>query len=174
MELIRLKDSESPHFDRAFRLYEKSFVYEERRDITEHRRVMKEDAYHCCVVTDSGVFIGIVFYWESDDFIYLEHLCVDEALRGSGYGSKILDMLKTYGKRIILEVEPIVDEITQKRIDFYERNDFELSIQKHIQPKYHKGDKDTVLWIMAQYCGLDRTEYEEFYKFLIENVQIKE
>ncbi len=172
MHLQRFTTGREPFYARAMQLYEENFAYLERRAQDAQASALQNGSYHCCAVIDED-FVGIAFFWETEDFLYLEHLCVDVPLRKKGYGAKILDLLKARGKRIILEIEPVVDEITRKRKSFYERNGFVKNEYHHIQPKYHVGDADLLLWIMTQDTPIAREEYDAFYAFLQEYVQIK-
>ena len=73
MRLERLSTSNADLFDRAFALYQSSFPVEERRDDIEQQRVLKKDAYHFDLIVVGDKFIGVMLYWETDNFIFLEH-----------------------------------------------------------------------------------------------------
>ncbi len=174
MTFERFKTGFEPLYERAIGLYETNFIVDERRDADEQRRVLSDSHYHCnAFMNDAKEMVGIVFYWESDTFVYLEHLCIEESYRGMGYGSAALEMLKALGKTVILEIEPVIDEITAKRRSFYEKNGFYLNPHLHIQPKYHVGDEDLILWIMSLGREISTKEYADFYKFLKECIQIQ-
>ncbi len=171
MFFYRIKDTNDPYYALAIALYEGNFAYPERHDTEEQKRILQNDFYNCCAVMDPD-FVGIAFFWETDEFLYLEHLCVDPAYRQRGYGSQILDLLKERGKQIILEIEPVVDSVTQKRRDFYERNGFVKNPYPHIQPKYHYEDADLPLWIFTSEHEIEKAQYASFHAFLMQHVQI--
>lgn len=171
MFLHRMKSTEEEYYAPLISLYEANFAYPERHDAQEQKRILRCDCYYCCAVMDP-MPVGLAFFWETDDFLYLEHLCVDPVYRQRGYGSQILDLLKARGKQIILEIEPVVDTVTQKRRAFYERNGFVKNPYPHLQPKYHYEDADLPLWIFTSEGEIDPKRYEDFHAFLIENVQI--
>lgn len=173
MHFYRITDVSDPLYGRAMALCESNFIREERRDADEQERVLGDPCYHLCTVED-GATVGIAFYWESRDFIYLEHLCIDPELRSKGYGGRVLELFKRMGKTVILEIEPVVNEQTQKRLSFYERNGFIRNGHFHINPKYHVGDEDLVLWIMTYDRAITAEEYRVFRAFLDEHVQIKQ
>jgi ribosomal protein S18 acetylase RimI-like enzyme len=172
MYLERIYDTESRYFEQAFRLYEASFVYEERRDLAGQTDAMKTADYHFCVILDGEEFCGIVLYWEIGDLIYLEHLATRADLRCRGIGSQALDLLKQGGKTIILEIEPPVDELTSRRLGFYERNGFFLAPYHHIQAKYHIGDPDVELKILSYPALIAREKYDEFYEYMLKNISL--
>ncbi len=161
-------------YNQAISLYERNFIELERRDNEEQARVMKDKDYHFEVILLGEELCGIVFYWETDDFIYLEHLCVMENQRGKGVGAFALNYLKEKNKRVILEIEPVVDQVTNKRLTFYENNGFLLNDYYHIQPKLHKGDKDLRLLILTDNAQITQREYDNFYKYLMDKVQAKQ
>ena len=68
----------------------------------------------------------ILACYETDDFLFIDYVLVNDAKRGKGTGTKVLDDLKQKKKAIILEVEPPSsgDRDSQKRVRFYEKNDF--------------------------------------------------
>ena len=91
----------------------------------EHMEVLlkeKSDIYH----KDEGPN-HILMYVELEDFIFIDYLYVSSASRGQGLGHKLLENLKSKGKPIILEVEPVnyQDTDTAKRLRFYKREGFE-------------------------------------------------
>ncbi|MGM9642910.1 MAG: GNAT family N-acetyltransferase [Eubacteriales bacterium] len=173
MHFHRITDIGDPLYGRAMALCEANFIREERRDADEQERVMKDPCYHPCTVEDGGT-VGIVFFWESEEFIYLEHLCIDPECRSKGYGGRVLEFLKAFGKTVILEIEPVVNEQTQKRLSFYERNGFVRNEHFHLNPKYHVGDGDLVLWLMTYDRPITKEEYRTFAAFIEEHVQIRQ
>jgi GNAT superfamily N-acetyltransferase len=68
----------------------------------------------------------IIVYFEKPQYIFIDYILVKGNSRGKGTGSMVLDKLKSKGKAIILEVEPVnlVDPDSSKRIRFYEKNHF--------------------------------------------------
>ena len=124
MYLERLGDSNRHLYETAFSLYQSAFPFEERRDEAEQMRVMNKDEYHFDLIMNDGELLGVMLYWQTDKFVFLEHFTTRPDIRGNGYGAKALDLLKSKGKTIILEIESPVDEITNRRYGFYKRNGF--------------------------------------------------
>ncbi|MFQ7502317.1 MAG: GNAT family N-acetyltransferase [Alistipes finegoldii] len=69
-------------------------------------------------------FIGILFHWGADGYRYVEHLAVSPALRGQNMGSAALSAFCRKVGRVILEIDPPVDDISIRRLHFYERLGF--------------------------------------------------
>ena len=73
MKLERLSNHNLHLFEQAFALYESAFPVEERRDEKEQARVLKKADYHFDLIMDGDTFVGVMLYWETDDFVFLEH-----------------------------------------------------------------------------------------------------
>ena len=172
MTLERLYGVESPFFDIAFALYEQSFPVYERRDSTEQARALKNSNYHFDIIKEDGDMLGIMFYWELDDLIFLEHFATQPHLRGKGIGVKALELLKSKGKSILLEIEPPQDEITIRRFGFYKRCGFVLNSHYHIQAKYHLGDEDCELKILSFPEEISKEQYMRFYEYMTREIGI--
>ena len=166
MLLKRLEDPNEEMWKEAFALCESAFPKEERRDLDELLRVMKNSDYHFCVLLEREELCGIVLYWEIGELIYLEHLATMPEKRCSGLGSAALELLKQEGKMIILEIEPPADELTKRRLGFYQRNGFEVAAYRHVQAKYHEGDPDVELVILSYPEVISREAYDGFYSYL--------
>ena len=174
MRLERLKHLEGDVFERAYDLYKSSFPVEERRDDAEQRRVLKNEAYHFDVIKENDEFIGIMLYWETESFVYLEHFAILPELRCKGKATAALGILKSQSqKSIVLEIEPPCDDTTIRRYNFYQRNGFVMNPHKHLQAKYHLGDDELELNILTYPCEISKDEYAVFRKFLDAEVGIK-
>lgn len=84
------------------------------------------------VAREAEEFIGFVYLIQDEQLVYLFFFAVEDCARGSGYGSKILDLVKerSRGKRIFLAREPLDDGAENngqriRRRNFYLRNGFE-------------------------------------------------
>lgn len=171
MKLIQI-DEKHELFSQACALYERNFVKEEKRDRADLLRIMKHKDYHFCIVLAEQL-VAVVLFWETEHFIYLEHLAVAETMRKRGYGSAILELLMERGKRIILEIEPPVDAYRIGRMDFYLKNGFLVNPYFHTQAKYRKKDKDLQLIVLSSEGILTEEEYLSFFAYLKKEVETK-
>ena len=78
----------------AYELYQNSFPYLERRDDNGHNFILTKPDYRFGVLIENGEFLGVMLYFETKDFIYLEHFAVSIEKRGNGIGAKGLEILK--------------------------------------------------------------------------------
>ncbi len=102
----------------------------------------------------------LVLYAEFPDFIFIDYILVTSKSRGRGIGSSLLDRFKAKKKVILLEVEPpdIEDVNTEKRMEFYLKNEFKIA--NHIQ--YKRKDEDGDVFTMnILYWPADETSQRQ-------------
>lgn len=162
MELIPLTSDHAfyPSFER---LLEQAFPPEERRSAAEQKGVVDTNAhFHPCALVENGGFIGLLTYWRGPGFAYIEHFATDPAVRGRGLGKEaLLFFLARVGCPVVLEVEPPVDELRERRIGFYERNGFKLwKDSSYVQPPYQKGMPAIELLLMAHGLLDERADFD--------------
>ena len=149
-----------------------SFPQAERRDNDLQRFTTDNNPlFKCMMITDNEEFIGLVTLWDLDSFIYVEHLATLPQCRNRGYGLQIIEQLKSWaGSRIlVLEVEKPEDEMSRRRIGFYQRCGFKLCQKDYLQPPYRKGEGMLALSIM--FAGTDNIDniFESVKRKIYEN-----
>lgn len=80
------------------------------------------------------------------------------------------ELVRKYQKQICLEVELPEDELTRRRIGFYERNGFVFNEYPYIQPPISKGKSPVPLRVMTYGKGITRQAFEEMRKVLYRRV----
>jgi GNAT superfamily N-acetyltransferase len=170
MQLKRLLNVDHEFFNQAFELYQSAFPLLERRDKEEQERIFAKPDYHYDIILQNDQFIGIMLYWETENFIFLEHFSTLEHLRGKGYGSSALSLLKQKGKPVLLEIEPPISRLTQRRYQFYCRNGFILNPHFHIQAKFRVNDDDLQLKILSYPNVLSQEDYQSFYTYMLKEI----
>lgn len=120
-------------------MYETAFPRCERRSWEQHQRALATEAGFSCVqISRSFQPVALLFYWHlSGDLLFVEHLAVAEHCRGQGVGNAVLQWLQKMGKPIILEIEPVVDFVTERRRRFYHSAGFAELPYEHVQLPYH-------------------------------------
>ena len=99
--------------------------------------------------------IGFFTYWDFDTFYYAEHFAIDPTLRNGGYGKQVLNLLcDSLPRPIVLEVEMPKEEMSKRRIGFYQRQGFILWQHDYQQPPYKPGDSYLPMLLMV-YGDLD-------------------
>lgn len=151
---IHADDIASLHF--IERIYTESFPQDERRDFDEVVRLLREnDDFEIVMIADQEKPVGFISYWSWSDFTYMEHFAIDSHCRGAGYGAiAMTTLLQQIGKPAVLEVEKPTDDLSRRRIHFYERLGFTLSTRPYIQPPYSPDRNPLELYLMS-YGAID-------------------
>lgn len=154
------------NFPEIYRIMQASFSDDEYRPYDEQLALFEEPEYRIYYMP-----AGFLAVWEFESFIYIEHFAVDPALRNSGTGSAMLqELVKQYQKPICLEVELPEDELTRRRIGFYERNGFVFNEYPYIQPPISKGKSPVPLRIMTYRSEITREEFQKMKEILYRRV----
>lgn len=155
-------------------LYEQNFPIEERREFSLVLDIYKTDLLSLNLIYDNETMVGILNYWDFNDFLYIEHLAVSEQYRNRKIASKVLEQLNTQNKLIVLEVELPRDELSKRRIDFYQRNSFSIQPFTYFQPPYRKGEERIKMHIMANtQKPINKVKYEEIITIIEKKVYEK-
>ena len=170
MRQVNIKSTDSPLFASAWQIYNGSFPSSERRRFEAQRRAIEEQP-ECSMdilVDDdrSDEAAGFMLYWLFDGLVYLEHFAVSERYRGRGIGSEMLDYFvgSHLPARIVLDADMPVDEISRRRIRFYERHGFVVnSSKRHIHPNLGDPGADSFELLLLSYGSL--LDDEEFVRF---------
>ena len=170
MELLRIKTDKDERFRAAMELYEESFPLHERRTAESQSAALAEEDYHFNLIFDDDIFLGLLLCWETRGFVYVEHFCILPELRGKNYGAMALELLSRGGKGVILEIDPLVDDISVRRKNFYERAGYRTNGFEHVHPPYRRGFNGHRLVIMSSPAPLSEEEYKIFARYLSETV----
>lgn len=132
-------------------LLHESFPVEERRDDDMQRyNTDNNPLFTVYLINDDDINVGLITLWKLDNFLYVEHLATSPNVRNKGYGKMIMQaLLDNFPNSIIvLEVELPEDELSKRRIGFYERCGFTLCKNSYMQPSYRKVGSPIPMYIM--------------------------
>ena len=152
-------------FDKIFDFMEISFPSDEYRNYEEQKALLDDPFYQLYVLknSDNNSIKAFFAVWEFEDFAFIEHFAVNPEARNGGIGAKLLNkMIDFLGKAICFEVEPPIDELTTRRIDFYQRNGCFLNHYPYMQPSISKGKKAIPLLIMTSGKAITEDEYKRY------------
>lgn len=171
----RITDTQDPMWPKAWQLCLDSFPACERRDMESHIKAMMSDPeFYCCAVRDeTQQFVGIIFFWiYNDQYLFIEHLAVDNSIRSGGWGTLILDACKCLHHEclILLEIEPPVDELTIRREKFYLRSGFVLNPHEHIHPSFDEPRHPHPLMIMSYPRMMTEAEFTAFRRYTFNHI----
>ncbi len=165
----KLSSEQDRWWREAWELYEKSFPNKERRPYDTYVTTFANELFIGNAIECDGRFAGILYYWQGDGYLYLEHLAVDPAMRGGSIGSKTLEALETLcGKeqKIILEIDPPIDDISRRRKGFYIRSGFCANERLYIHPSYSTPAEPHRLVLMSYPTSLSERETDDFERFI--------
>ena len=97
---------------------------------------------------------------------YVEHFAIAPQLRGTGIGTRALEQLREEGRRVLLEIDPPVDEVSRRRQRFYEKAGFCANPFHHIHPPYRRGFSGHALVVMTSSGLVTPAEYQDFARYL--------
>ena len=155
INISKAKKEDYPFF---FKLYTASFPEEERRDYSLEgdlqRFIESHQEFTLYIIKNKNERAGFITIWDLGEFLYGEHLATLPEIRGKGTGAAVLEEVKRIaderGKGFLLEVEMPENEMSRRRIGFYERNGFTLHPDyKYIQPPYRAGLPEVEMLLMT-------------------------
>ncbi len=152
-------------------LYVESFPIFEQRTATQQAYAFQCERYKLLVFTDGDTFLGFISYWDFDTYRYVEHFAVNAVLRGKGYGSRMLQaFLQTTDKVTLLEIDPVVDSVSEARLRFYKKCGFHENPYPHRHPAYRSEYKPHSLEVLTAKRKITKEEYKRFYMDLSKTV----
>lgn len=152
MEFIQITSPDDYRVQKIYDSYAASFPEDERRDWYKFVRLFEHPLVNVLSVLNDSENIGYLVLWELENHTFVEHFEVFTEFRNQKLGSKIMEYLTTNHPRIILEIEPgNLNENSQRRFSFYQKNGFHLIDEMYIQPSYGEGKKPLSLWLLSNY-----------------------
>lgn len=150
-------------FTKIYDIMIESFPFDEIRSFEQQQKLLSHPNYKILTVGELQDLLGFIAVWEFDNFVFLEHFAVSCNHRNKGLGNKILTQLQNYvEKKIILEVEYPETVESKRRIEFYNRNGFEVFDFGYIMPAYSKQHKDVPLLLMSNHT-IVQADFDDFY-----------
>lgn len=171
LQCVRVTSPSDPRFPALWNLYAESFPLEERRPfLCQVEAMEKEEAFHCLHLEDEKGFAGLLFYWILPQGIYVEHLAVEKSRRGQGVGRRVLERIARMGLPVILEIEPVQDAATRRRLHFYESAGYVRLPYEHAQLPFRKGGDPVPMELLSFPSAMPEDEVRAFQAVLREHV----
>ena len=131
-------DENTNNLEEIKQLYMDAFPFEERIPFYIMVLVGNDNGVEFLSIYDDDTWLGFIHTLVGDELSYIFYFAIDNRLRRSGYGSKILHEYKKIHPRLSLAIEPIEensDNIKQrrKRLEFYKKNGFETLDTKVVE-----------------------------------------
>lgn len=170
VELVRISANDKHDNELINALYDISFPDHEQRSYAGRAALLPLEQYYLYKITDNNQFVGFIGGWAIDAFFYIEHFAIDQHIRGAGYGQKSLTALCQLYPQIVLEIDPLVDEVAKKRLHFYEKNGFVRNDYVHHHPCYNTQYSPHKLEILSLNTLFTQSQYDVFNHFLVNTV----
>ncbi len=147
-----------------YKLYQKAFPASEKKPFSMIYRMAKKGRTDVWRFTREGRFAGLIITINGEEHILIDYLAVDEARRGTGIGSEILQAMKEQyaGKGVFLEIESVYEEA---------ENQAERIRRKHFYEKCGMESMGIFVWLfgvkmelMSFGCRLTYDQYRDFYR----------
>lgn len=151
MKLKRITDSHIPEARKLITLHSETFPQYERfrnssllANLIDNAAAMRFDA-----VYEKDLLAGFFMYWDLEDCYYIHFIAVFPEMRNNRIGQQILDWVsQNLHNPVFLESEVPYNEITARRLHFYERNGFmKLANDPEILSEDRRGGH--ALWFMG-------------------------
>jgi GNAT superfamily N-acetyltransferase len=139
--------------------YLNSFPEAERRSLSLFRELLdKEPQFRVYALVTNDTYIGFITEWVFEAFVYVEHFAIDETARNGGFGAAAMkQFIEQVTQPVVLEVELPTDELSTRRIGFYERLGFIPDHHAYQQPPYNKGGS----WLPMRLMTYGRIDLEK-------------
>lgn len=173
MQTIRLTEMNDPWYPLFREIYDRSFPVHEQRTLLQQDRAFADPRYRLEGWTDNDRLIGLMGWWKLGPYLYIEHYAIHPEARGKKYGSLFLQHIQeTHPERLVLEIDPVTDEQSARRLRFYQNAGFSVNPYPHIHPPYREGFSGHPLTVLSSRGLLTEQEYVRFYKDLV-NIVMK-
>ena len=171
LKTVRITSADSPLYASFQEACAASFPDNERRSDAAQRAALRDPRYRLDAWLDSGRFIAFMGWWDFEAFRYIEHVAVAPQARSGGYGKSILTQwLGASTRPVLLEIEEVVDDLTRRRLGFYERLGFKQTPGAHRQPPYQGGGPAPVMQTLSWPEPVSEKERQDFVALLHSDV----
>jgi ribosomal protein S18 acetylase RimI-like enzyme len=159
-------------FDNFWSIMEISFPWNERKTKEEYFKQLDEKLFEIELFPDnSNNITGFIAWWQLEKYIFIEHFAVASIYRNKGLGKKyFFDFINSANYPVVLEVEPPTDEISKRRIIFYEQLGFTLYSYPYYQPSYHNNNESVEMFLMTNCRGFNRNDFDLLRRDIYKNV----
>lgn len=107
---MRLADASEDHYlQEILDLYLEAFPAEELIEVDDLLQMAKDGTCQILAILDQDQFVGLAIPFQQEAITYLAYFAIRSDLRGHGYGSRALNLLKDRYQDLVLEIETTYD-----------------------------------------------------------------
>lgn len=166
-ELLKLEE-----FDRFYQILSNNFPTKEIKEYNYMKDTFHAGLYQVLTLKDNDQIVGIMSFYQHDDFRFIDYFAIDGSLKGKGMGSEMLQyFINLDDKMVILEVEHPEDEQSKRRIAFYQRNGLYLNDQfEYFVPPVRNLKHCLYFHLMSSKRKINNIEFEKYYPQILKMV----
>lgn len=166
-ELLKLEE-----FDRFYQILSNNFPTKEIKEYNYMKDTFHAGLYQVLTLKDNDQIVGIMSFYQHDDFRFIDYFAIDGSLKGKGMGSEMLQyFINLDDKMVILEVEHPEDEQSKRRIAFYQRNGLYLNDQfEYFVPPVRNLKHRFYFHLMSSKRKINNIEFEKYYPQILKMV----
>ena len=166
-ELLKLEE-----FDRFYQILSNNFPTKEIKEYNYMKDTFHAGLYQVLTLKDNDQIVGIMSFYQHDNFRFIDYFAIDGSLKGKGMGSKMLQyFINLDDKMVILEVEHPEDEQSKRRIAFYQRNGLYLNDQfEYFVPPVRNLKHRLYFHLMSSKRKINNIEFEKYYPQILKMV----
>ena len=169
IQFVPLGESHETHF--AQDLFESAFPDEERPSFEDVEEREQQNFHFEVITLDDDEAIGLLTYWDFDEFVYVEHFAIDEEYRGRGLGrAAFLEFMSQHTDQMVLEIELPGNDSSDCRMEFYTDMGLFANPQEYWQPSYHKSNELALRMIIMSKYELDDDDFDAMRSILYKEV----
>ena len=166
------KDLELKDFDDFYNIILNNFPRKEIKDYEYMKDTFKKGAFKVLTLINNNKMIGILSYYLSNEFVFIDYFAIDGDHKGKGLGSKMLKyFIAMVDVMVILEVEYPEDEQSIRRIAFYQKCGLVLNDQYDYCVLPVRNLKHCLYFHLMSYPkAITEDEFEIFYPQILKYV----
>ena len=166
-ELLKLEE-----FDRFYQILSNNFPTKEIKEYNYMKDTFHAGLYQVLTLKDNDQIVGIMSFYQHDDFRFIDYFAIYCSLKGKGMGSKMLQyFINLDDKMVILEVEHPEDEQSKRRIAFYQRNGLYINDQfEYFVPPVRNLKHRLYFHLMSSKRKINNIEFEKYYPQILKMV----
>lgn len=138
----------------------RSYPQNELRSEAEQYEVSQLGELELKTIEEEGIICGFLSAWHLESCVLIEHIAIDLAYRGRGYGRRLLEeLLDEVEKPIVVSVSPSDDPVARKRVEFYQKSGFKLCFFDYYMPPMQPQFSPVEMLVMSYPVELRANEF---------------
>jgi len=152
-----------------FLLYLSAFPADERRTEQDLISMIANPMLSLNTIDIDREFAGLFNYWNFGSFFYIEHFAIVPHKRNTGIGRQLLQNF-SQNKTVVLECELPLDELSNRRVLFYQKLGFRTYPFLYTQPPYSHDKPPVPMLLLTNSPDLSELTFKQISAKIAESV----